>query len=113
MSVYLFKRVFKTSNINVDTVCSVYCQICNMVFAQLGDQVLDLEGKSKKDKSGGKDEKDKKTPGIPGGDEGIASRLANFAREAQDIILTNKVLKDPGAIFGPRRKIHYQLEYVK
>ena len=37
MSVYLFKRIFKSDNANIDTVASIYCSIVNIVEDKMGE----------------------------------------------------------------------------
>ena len=75
MSVYIFKRIFKSDNINVDSVVSIYCSIVNIVFDKMSEADYDIDGankdreKAKSAKENIKGKKDGKKKGKSKGNE--------------------------------------------
>ena len=123
MSVYLFKRIFKSDNCNIDTVASIYCSICNMVFDRMAESDFDIDGANKerekakaaknKDKNAKKDIK-KKAKGASEMKEDERNQiLVKIVQEIIKNVKDNNILKEVGKPFQTRKKIEFQQTYVK
>lgn len=123
LSIYIFRRVFKSDQRNIDTICCIACHIINSILTQFTqtqngkDPSLDVtniifkEQKAAADasKKGKKDGEAKSG----GGAEQAADNLKKFVRAMLEAIVNDTVLKEGAQYFQFKQSFQEQLDYVK
>lgn len=122
MSVYIFRRIFKANQVNIDTICCIYAHIVNTVMTQCQpmddgpSDILDVEDKIAKEAA--KEAAAAKGPKGPA--KASTSNPAGRARSLMALfeafiqqLLRNEILKEAGGNFQYKRKIIDQLEFMR
>ena len=111
ISVYIFRRIIKSQQTNLDTICCFCCHILNsiLVLSSVGpsgeDNTLDVKNETVRDD-------DKK--GATGGNVTQKSQaIVDIIKRVFEDLLNNAILKETGQQFGLKKKYQAQLEFIK
>lgn len=128
ISIYIFRRIFKSQQTNIDTICCFVCHIINHIMSQYtqgqggADPSLDVcdeiaaqakqeqDRQAQKNKPGGKGANEKNLGKVIGD---RAKELSKLISQMMEELLQNKILAPTAQYFSFKRKVQDQLEFVK
>jgi len=134
ISSYIFKRIFKSQQTNIDTICCIACHIINHIISDYSqsqggqedasldvtDAIAGAGGGGAADKGSGGGGPGKGGKGGQGGEKSVgkqkkarADALLGFLKKMIGDIQRNDILKDAAPYFSFKRKVQAQLTFIE